>query len=197
MYIKELKNYDAYVNRQNERSHSHVNCNKFLDDIDVSNVNKNYNILDIGCRNPVVLMNLYNMGFKNLYGMDIGENAATHWKSLPIKENLKKHDLHIGIPFDISFDIILFSHVLEHLYNPKLCVELIKNKLNVPGIVYCIIPYETKESILVGDSAEHPNPHYVAFQDSTEHKNFWIENGFNVLKDFSDEKESRLLLQKM
>ena len=197
MHVKPLKNYKAYVIRQNHRSHSNASNNSFLKNVDIKSYTNDYNFLDIGCRNPVVLSKLYDMGFKNVYGMDIGENATLHWKSLPFIDNLKKCDVHDGIPFDLTFNVIMMSHVLEHLFDPVLCVKLIKDKLVQNGYVYCVVPFETKESIHIDDTDDHPNPHYVAFINNNDHKNFWIENGFIVLNDFSNVTESRLLLQKI
>ena len=197
MYIKPLKNYEAYVMRQNDRSHSNDSWNFFLNDLRINSCPSNYNFLDIGCRNPVVLSNLYDIGFKNVYGIDIGENATIHWKNLPFKNNLKKYDIHDGIPFDLTFHVILMSHVLEHLFDPFLCIKLIKDKLVKKGYIYCIIPYETEENIHLNHTEECPNPHYVAFTNNEDHKNFWIENGFNVLYELSTDTQSRLLLQKI
>ena len=55
MHVKPLKNYKAYVIRQNHRSHSNASNNSFLKNVDIKSYTNDYNFLDIGCRNPVVL----------------------------------------------------------------------------------------------------------------------------------------------
>ena len=73
-------------------------------------------------------------------------------------------------------------------FNTGEIITKLKGELN-------LIP--TKESIHIDDTDDHPNPHYVAFINNNDHKNFWIENGFIVLNDFSNVTESKLLLQKI
>jgi len=47
-----------------------------LDDVDSSEIDKGSYFLDIGCRNIEVLSKLYSMGFRNVFGMDIGKKCC-------------------------------------------------------------------------------------------------------------------------
>jgi 2-polyprenyl-3-methyl-5-hydroxy-6-metoxy-1,4-benzoquinol methylase len=197
MYIKPLKNYDKYVERQNDRSHANFNSNSFLNDVDVKKIDKSAYILDIGCRNASVLSSLYSMGFRNVFGMDIGKNAANHRRGLEFIKNLIIHDVHLGIPFEFTFDVIMISHVLEHLYDPIKCSEIIKNKLSPTGILYSVVPLEHVSQIFSGETEERPNPHYVSFETCQEHVDFWIKSGFYILSEGNHKNLEHRLVGKL
>ncbi|MFA5216262.1 class I SAM-dependent methyltransferase [Sulfuricurvum sp.] len=75
---------------------------------------KNVHILDYGCGFGQNLIALENAGFINIYGVDIEKSAMNFCinKGLNVKEldisNLKN-------PFLIKFDIIILSHIIEHI----------------------------------------------------------------------------------
>lgn len=83
-YKEEIKSYN---------SHGDVGEIWFGEDIvdrlikwmNSTNLDKNNKILDIGCGNGMLLVELYNEGFRNLVGADYSENAITLARSICLK----------------------------------------------------------------------------------------------------------------
>lgn len=104
--------------------------------------------LDIGCGDGFFLETLIKLGIvKEGYGIDIGDT----YKGDSIrfyKGNAEK------LPFPNNFfDAVFCIHVLEHLQNPKKCVEEIRRVLKPNKRAYVIIPKELfRGSSAIGDS---------------------------------------------
>lgn len=50
------------------------------------------------------------------------------------------HDLHQKIQTDEKFDFFLFSQTIEHLYNPQLAIQNIRNVMKPSGLVFTSVP---------------------------------------------------------
>lgn len=93
---------------------------------------KNGKILDLGCGTGDTLVLLKKLGW-DVYGMDIDRNAISIGKKRGLN-NLK-----LGTYRDLDkypdnyFDAIRLYHVIEHLDDPSLCLNLIKTKLKKGG----------------------------------------------------------------
>lgn len=93
---------------------------------------KNGKILDLGCGTGDTLVLLKKLGW-DTYGIDIDKQAI----SVGIKRGLK--NLKLGTYKDIAtypdsyFDAVRLYHVIEHLDNPALCLNLIRKKLKKNG----------------------------------------------------------------
>ena len=75
---------------------------------------KDLNILDVGCGNGYLLKKLKNLGFKNLYGIDISKKNIESAKDKGVK--CIYGDVSKKVPFnDNFFDIVIAVAVLEHL----------------------------------------------------------------------------------
>lgn len=98
--------------------------------------NQDINILDFGCGDGRAMLFLKNMGFKNIYGLEISTHlsAKAKDKGLNIFNNI---DL---IPKNIRFDYILSNHVFEHIQ--QLNEELIKIKdlMKKDGLLVTFVP---------------------------------------------------------
>lgn len=85
--------------------------NKFLSDL-----NKDMRILEVGCNTGMQLINLKELGFKNLFGIDLSKAGLK-----TAKENLPEASLieasALDIPFkDEYFDLAFTSGVLIHIH---------------------------------------------------------------------------------
>ena len=191
MQIKEKNS--SYYELQNKRSFASFNNNKvhrYLDKIQVKD-KATFSILDIGCRsNAGTVKYFIENGFPNSYGIDIGERAEAAWESYPFKNNLKRQDVHEGIPFNINFDLISCSHTLEHCHNPELVLSLIYHNLKPDGYYWSQVP--------LGSHADTKNhePHFCHFDSAEEHINLLTKIGFSINFILTTPDESCVLARK-
>ena len=189
--IESDQEYQTYVDQQSGRSGILVNHNNFIKDIDeminVFDITKDDNIIDVGCRgNAKVLVNLHELGYKNVYGIDIGYDAEQQWKKLPenLQKNLKRADVHEGIPFDVKFKAITCSHVLEHCFNPEQVIKHFHESLQEGGILHLQIPLSKYHEYV------NHAPHYAYWPDEQTFE-IWLSNlGFEVIRSINASKVS-------
>ena len=179
--------YDDYVNGQNfvakyPGQHSlEYDFKIILDKLD-----KDSYILDIGCRGGETVKKLQDLGYKNSFGTDIGdeaekkclENFGREWTD----KYFKIGDIQNGIGFPHKFDFIIFSHTLEHCKKPVVAMRNIFHSLNEDGFLFIAIPSDWEDAQLQGHSPED-----MMFKDPTTffHWIFW-----ESLEDITDFCES-------
>ena len=95
-------------------------------------------ICEIGCGRGALLMKMKRAGYNKLYGIEPSPDCVDY---------VREHygiDALVGtadnIPFDISFDVIISTHVLEHVLNLQEAVKNISRKLTGHGLVYVEVP---------------------------------------------------------
>lgn len=142
---------------------------------DISNYlyDKNASILDIGCANGGLLVELKKLGYNNLTGLDPSINCVQNVMTRDIiafKGGV--FSINSSISSNKNFDCIILSHVLEHIYDLKLAVSCIVEKLNNNGILYIEVP----------DASDYIN-HYIVpyYYFDCEHINHFDENSLNNL----------------
>jgi len=95
---------------------------------------KNSRILDVGCGTGNLLVQLQNLGFTNLKGIDPfireGIDFPLSIKKIDIQE-LKKDEL---------FDVIIYNHSLEHVTNPLKTLKKTREHLKKDGTIIIRIP---------------------------------------------------------
>jgi SAM-dependent methyltransferase len=101
--------------------------------------NKNVSVLDIGCANGGLLMCLKEIGFKNLTGIDLSKICVDNVAHLGFSaffggifnfNNIKAR----------KYDVVILSHVLEHLRNLAQAIVNIKDILAENGFIYVEVP---------------------------------------------------------
>lgn len=103
------KHLDEFYKNRYTLSRTDLN-NRFL-----KNINKDAKILEVGTNIGNQLLHLQNMGFKNLYGIEIQERAINFAKKRADNLNIIKGDA-LDIPFkDDYFDLVFTSGVLIHI----------------------------------------------------------------------------------
>lgn len=134
---------------------------------------KNVSIFDIGCSIGTLLKTLHALGYENLYGVD---------PSLSCVDILNKHkgvQAKIGsisnIPFDnIKADVIILSHIIEHIIDLPFALQNIRNKLSEDGIVYVEVPDASRY-----DTFDNVSPlSYFYFQHVTHFDQYHLNNLF-------------------
>jgi 2-polyprenyl-3-methyl-5-hydroxy-6-metoxy-1,4-benzoquinol methylase len=94
-------------------------------------------ILDFGCGFGQLISAFISEGFHDVYGCDINEEAIKYCKSngLKIYSNIEE--------INIKFDVIVMSHVLEHIDKERIIptLQILKEKLlNVDGKIFILVP---------------------------------------------------------
>jgi SAM-dependent methyltransferase len=90
---------------------------------------KSVRILDIGCANGGLLGYLKKLGYNNLCGLDPS----------PICAETTKQKFELPDSFGV-FDVIILSHVLEHIQDVSSALTNLKDILDKNGILYAEVP---------------------------------------------------------
>ena len=202
MKLKKLESYQDYYDAQNGRSGmkaSQINLNLIMDIFNLESEDRSINILDIGCRDATAVDFLYKKGFNNIYGFDIGDRARETWYSTYDKAFVDNHltvgDVHEGIPYDKQFQLILSSHVIEHLYDAPKAIEDMYNHLVDGGFLFTQVPIQPEERFL------NAKPHYYMFDNMDDYISLFDSKKFKVVHQEEGFKaanpEATLILQKI
>lgn len=178
MILKKLKNYEVkelekgeyedYVLWQSRESGADKCANLVFRDLETISEKLGYklgtdaNIIDVGCRgNARVVRTFIDNGYTNVYGIDIGYDAEENWKSLPenIQSRLKRNDAQDGLHFEMEYDFITCSHVLEHCPDPVKVMEVFHKSLNDNGKIHLQIPLSTHDEYM------GHYPHFAYWKD--------------------------------
>jgi len=92
------------------------------------NIPKNSRILDIGCNYGSLIYNLYQKGYRNIYGIDINKDSIEKGKKeySKIKDKIQTYNGK-KIPFkNETFDVVLMFDVIEHIPNVQ---DFLKNEV--------------------------------------------------------------------
>ncbi len=141
-----------------------------------------FKVLDVGCGIGGIIKFFKDQGYKTK-GIDLGEEFIAYGKA--------NHGLNLEVTKlvhldpSIKYDLIIYSHVFEHLLDLKAELKQIKNLLNPNGILYIEVPgLMNSESFNMGYKGDflkfHQNAHTYAFNNSTLN-NAICSNGFNCL----------------
>ncbi len=136
-----MSNYKDYGFQSNSITH---NFNYILSPLlKMLSVNKNLCILDLGCGNGFLVNHLITLGF-NAYGTDASEKGIEIAKQKNA-DRFFVQDLSTGkLPIQLqglSFDTIISTEVIEHLYDPEGFIEFCRQALVAKGEIILSTPY--------------------------------------------------------
>ena len=134
---------------------------------------ENARILDIGCATGGLIKWLNNLGFKQTSGIDPSEDCVRLTKESTGKDAWKG-SLN-SIPQGIGkFDLVILSHVVEHVQDVASVVKTLKDLVSPTGLVYIEVP----------NAAKYQDFIIAPFQDfNTEHINhFSIQSLLNLFR---------------
>lgn len=139
------------------------NLKKFLD-----KENKDIKILDVGCGLGANIQLMESWGFKNIFGTDISQEMLKECEEKGLNVSLS------GDLSDSKFDLLLFSHVIEHISYPEIInfLEFYFSKLEDGGRVIIITPCQ-----------------YTGFYNDIDHIKPYYPNA--LINCFSKKKMSR------
>jgi SAM-dependent methyltransferase len=184
--------YDQYYNQMSKYEDKETGSGGALDGIDkirlntaaeiISQncINKNSSVLDIGCANGGLLVCLKEKGFTDLTGIDITQVCVNNVKQLGFK-SFFGGIFNLGNIESKKYDVVILSHVLEHIRDLATAVANLKSLLNECGMLYIEVP-----------DASRYDKHFVVpfYYFDCEHINHFDINALNNL--FQDEKISNI-----
>lgn len=95
-------------------------------------VSKSASILEIGCGEGILLESIRNKGFSNIEGIEPSFTAAARAS----KRGLLVHNTYFEPSiYNQKYDLVVMSHVLEHIENPIMFLGLINTILNPAGLL--------------------------------------------------------------
>ena len=95
-------------------------------------------LLDVGCGPGTNMATLYNMGW-DVHGVDLNETAVREAREL-FGDRVKLGDF-LDVHYDDrSFDVVLFNHSLEHLYDPVSALREARRILDDKGVLVVTVP---------------------------------------------------------
>lgn len=94
-------------------------------------------IVDVGCSLPVFLGQAKTLGYRRVLGVDYASEAVEY--GLEIGVEIISPDAFSDLP-DNSFDILRYSHTLEHMIDPKTILSEQIRKLRPGGLLYITQP---------------------------------------------------------
>ncbi len=172
-YYRELSKYEDNKTSTGggETSSDVARLAKAAGDISQVIANRKARILDIGCANGGLLLALRRLGFESLAGVDPSPACV---------ENVRRKH---GIPAELGglfalprhaqfLDVVVLSHVLEHVRDLQRAVQAMHGLLSKTGIAYIEVP----------DASRYRDYVIAPFQDfNTEHINHFNATSLNNL----------------
>lgn len=103
-------------------------------------------ILDMGCANGGLLKSLKLLGYQNLLGIDPSISCNNHVNNLGIHCIQGDIFSETFIQLTQTFDCIILTHVLEHIFDLSVAIKNLSSKLNDNGILYIEVPDASRYS---------------------------------------------------
>lgn len=135
--------------------------------------NKEIKILDYGCGFGQNMTGLLNDGFKNVFGVDIEHSAIKQCTKNNL--NVKELDLeNIDNPFYFKFDVIILSHIIEHIPKSEI--------INTLSFIRKYFLLENGMLLISVPNAQSNTNAYWAYEDWTHTTLFTTGSLYYVLK---------------
>lgn len=124
-------------------------------------LDKSARILDIGCANGGLLSALKDIGFTNLVGLDPSPACVAYTSQTVGIQAYVGSLMSLGADLG-KFDVVILSHVLEHVQNLDKAIIQMKGVLKPDGFIYIEVP----------DANRYQDYNFSPFQEfNTEHIN--------------------------
>lgn len=131
----------------------------------------NSRIMDIGCATGGLLKEMSDLGYRALFGIDPSEDCVRVSNEIPgvMAKIGSLNQLPDGID---RFNLLVFSHVLEHVQDLETVMLALDRLLDENGLIYIEVP----------DATRYPDCIIAPFQDfNTEHINHFSIQSLNNL----------------
>lgn len=139
---------------------------------------KSCSIIDIGCGNGQLLLELKKLGLTNLYGLDPSEKCISDLRAKGIS----------GIAGSIfsnftaqKYDGAILSGVLEHIYDVQKIMETMKRLLNHNGLLFVCVPDASRYKDYDTVPFDYFNIEHINHFDEISLLNLGLQHGFSTI----------------
>jgi len=186
------KNTDILINKgiKNPGRYETLKKNRYSIQVEMFSkyVDKSKPLLDVGIREGAFLELLKEIGYTNLYGIDIYERSIDIAKGKNI--NCEIADVQ-ELNLNRKFDTIIMSHVLEHCPDPVKVLNNIHSHLNEQGILFIEVPIEKGKP-----RPTEKDAHYFNFNSFDDMKNL-LNDRWEILEEFVSKKRIKVVLRRL
>lgn len=124
------KSQFTYAGEVNNLATSYLHALQFV----LTNLSKKARILEIGCGNGFILAQLYQQGYKNVFGVEPSIDAVKK-SSKTIRSQIKINILKKNLFPKEKFDFIFFFQTFDHIANPNDFLYICHNLLKKGGLI--------------------------------------------------------------
>ncbi|MCP4328289.1 MAG: class I SAM-dependent methyltransferase [Alphaproteobacteria bacterium] len=130
-----------------------------------NDVSKGGRVLEVGCGSGGILKFFQDRGFE-VEGCDLDTRYIKYGRTRGISIACQDID---GMATSNEFDLIILSHVLEHLINPRRALEKLKSMLSKEGMIYIEVPsiHIVRSNYQSNLLAYFQNAHFLHFSEGT------------------------------
>lgn len=163
-YFKSV-NYTNYLERQERYKRLAKELISFLENSSL--VNKNSKILDFGCAVGFLTKSIYDLGYQNIYGVDISDWAL---------EQARNYNLSFFKNINQKSDIMISLDVFEHMNDSSVQEAICEAE---PSIIICRIPVCKNDNEDFYLEVSKKDPTHINCKTKEQWKSFFKKNGFN------------------
>ncbi len=162
------KTYDSYYEKMSkyELDYSKADISRYMSQAKLIKSflpHENLKVIDVGCGNGGLLMALKQLGQKNITALDPSVKCISNIKKAGIKGFTGNLFGNTGAE---KYDMVILSHVMEHVKDVSRALDKVLNMLNENGMLYIEVP----------DASSYADNHVVPYYYfDTEHINHFEE----------------------
>lgn len=192
-YIKDAQEFDYFEKADEITENERTRLNQLIMEKIGSGSNR---ILDVGCGNGW-LSKMVEIEQTQMVSLDISQiNVQRALKEQP-------HQNHFGVVADVfhlpflenSFDVIVASEIIEHVYDPKAFVACLLKILKPGGKLIITTPYNEKIPLSLCVHCNRPTPRHAHLHSFNESNVKQLVNG--EVKNFNVDKSANNHLLKL
>lgn len=164
-YYKSV-NYVNYLQREEKYKKLAKELVSFLENICL--INKNSEILDFGCAVGFLTKSIFDLGYQNIYGVDISDWAL---------EKAKNYNLCFSKDVNKKSDVMIVLDVFEHMDDINIKKSILKAE---PSIIICRIPVCKNKGEDFYLEVSKKDITHINCKTKQQWKSFFKENGYST-----------------
>ena len=140
--------------------------------------NRTDSIIDIGCGNGQLLLELQKIGLSDLNGLDPSEKCVSDLKGKGINGITSSI---FSVSTSKKYDCAILSGVLEHIYDVRKIMETMKQLLKHSGLLFVCVPDASRYQDYDSVPFDYFNIEHINHFDETSLINLGLQHGFSTI----------------